>query len=33
MMAVGGWSSYSAIEPYLSEPSESNIIAEMRALQ
>ena len=33
MMAVGGWSSYSAIEPYLTEPSESNIIEEMRALQ
>jgi integrase len=33
MMSVGGWSSYSAIEPYLTEPSESNIITEMRAVQ
>lgn len=33
MMAIGGWSSYAAIEPYLTEPSESNIIEEMRALQ
>jgi integrase len=33
MMAVGGWSSYSAIEPYLTEPSESNIIDEMRVVQ
>lgn len=33
MMAIGGWSSYSAIEPYLTEPSESNIIDEMRAVQ
>lgn len=33
MMAIGGWSSYSAIEPYLTEPSESNIIDEMRAVE
>jgi hypothetical protein len=32
-MAIGGWSSYSAIEPYLTEPSESNIIDEMQAVQ
>jgi hypothetical protein len=25
MMAVGGWSDHSAIEPYLKEPSESRI--------
>jgi len=25
MMAVGGWSSYSAIEPYLNAPTESRI--------
>ncbi len=25
MMAVGGWSSYSAIEPYLAEPTEAKI--------
>ena len=33
MMAVGGWSSYSAIEPYLTEPSVNNIIEEMSAVQ
>jgi integrase len=33
MMAVGGWSSYSAIEPYLTEPSEGNIIDAMRSVQ
>ena len=33
MMAIGGWSSYSAIEPYLTEPSTKNIIEEMRAVQ
>jgi integrase len=33
MMAIGGWSSYSAIEPYLTEPSETNIIEEMTAVQ
>jgi len=30
MMAVGGWSSYSAIEPYLKEPTEARIGAAMR---
>ncbi|TKX87061.1 site-specific integrase [Halorubrum sp. SS5] len=29
MMAIGGWSSYSAIEPYLTEPSEKVIIETM----
>jgi integrase len=29
MMEVGGWGSYDAIEPYLTKPSESNIIDEM----
>ena len=30
MMAVGGWSDYSAIEPYLKEPTESRIGEAMR---
>ncbi|RDI70540.1 site-specific integrase [Halopelagius longus] len=30
MMAVGGWSSYSAIEPYLDAPTEKRIGAAMR---
>jgi site-specific recombinase XerC len=30
MMAVGGWSDYSAIEPYLAEPTERRIGAAMR---
>ena len=30
MMSVGGWSDYSAIEPYLAEPTESRIGAAMR---
>ena len=30
MMAVGGWSDYSAIEPYLKEPTESRIGQAMR---
>jgi site-specific recombinase XerC len=30
MMAVGGWSDYSAIEPYLAEPTEARIGAAMR---
>jgi len=30
VMALGGWSSYDAIEPYLLEPTESNIIETMR---
>lgn len=25
MMAVGGWNDYSAIEPYLAEPTEGRI--------
>lgn len=25
MMSIGGWSDYSAIEPYLAEPTESRI--------
>jgi len=29
VMTIGGWSSYDAIEPYLTRPSESNIIDEM----
>lgn len=31
MMAIGGWSSYSAIEPYLDEPTEGRIGSVMRA--
>jgi len=30
VMALGGWSSYDAIEPYLAAPTESNIISTMR---
>ncbi|WP_255148984.1 site-specific integrase [Halorarius halobius] len=30
MMSIGGWSSYSAIEPYLNEPTESKIGAAVR---
>lgn len=33
MMSIGGWSSYSAIEPYLTEPSEGNIIDAMSSVQ
>jgi integrase len=33
MMAIGGWSSYSAIEPYLTTPSEGNIIDAMTSVQ
>ena len=29
VMSIGGWSSYDAIEPYLTRPSEGNIIDEM----
>jgi integrase len=29
VMALGGWSSYDAIEPYLSAPTEENIIESM----
>jgi len=25
MMSIGGWSDYSAIEPYLAEPTEARI--------
>ena len=28
-MALGGWSSYDAIEPYLAAPTESNIVDSM----
>lgn len=31
MMSIGGWSDYSAIEPYLAEPTESRIGDAMRA--
>jgi integrase len=31
MMAIGGWSDYSAIEPYLAEPTEGRIGEAMRA--
>jgi len=31
MMSVGGWSDYSAIEPYLAEPTETRIGEAMRA--
>lgn len=31
MMAIGGWSSYSAIEPYLDAPTESRIGAAMQS--
>jgi site-specific recombinase XerD len=30
MMAIGGWSDYSAIEPYLAEPTEGRIGEAMR---
>jgi len=30
VMALGGWSSYDAIEPYLAAPTENNIIESMR---
>ena len=30
---IGGWSSYDAIEPYLAEPTEENIINSMSAAQ
>ncbi|WP_255149773.1 site-specific integrase [Halorarius halobius] len=32
VMALGGWSSYDAIEPYLAAPTEENIIRQMRAV-
>jgi integrase len=31
MMSIGGWSDYSAIEPYLAEPTETRIGQAMRA--
>jgi hypothetical protein len=31
-MALGGWSSYDAIEPYLAAPTEENIIDSMSAV-
>jgi hypothetical protein len=31
MMSIGGWSDYSAIEPYLAEPTEKRIGEAMRA--
>jgi len=31
MMSIGGWSDYSAIEPYLAEPTEARIGEAMRA--
>ena len=31
MMAIGGWSDYSAIEPYLTEPTERRIGNAMRS--
>jgi integrase len=33
VMALGGWSSYDAIEPYLTAPTEDNIIANMSAAE
>ena len=33
VMALGGWSSYDAIEPYLAAPSEENIIESMSSAQ
>ena len=32
IMAIGGWPSYSAIEPYSTEPSEKNIIEAMTSV-
>ena len=31
-MALGGWSSYDAIEPYLAAPTEGNIIGSMSSM-
>jgi GH18 family chitinase len=31
MMSIGGWSDYSAIEPYLAEPTETRIGQAMRS--
>lgn len=33
VMDLGGWSSYSAIEPYLAAPSESNILDQLGAIE
>jgi integrase len=33
MMALGGWSSYDAIEPYLAAPTEATIIESMSAVE
>jgi hypothetical protein len=33
VMALGGWSSYDAIEPYLAAPTEANIIESMSAVE
>jgi integrase len=33
VMALGGWNSYDAIEPYLAAPTEENIIAQMEKLR
>jgi hypothetical protein len=33
VMALGGGSSYNAIEPYLAVPTEENIIASMSAVE
>ncbi len=32
-MALGGWSSYDAIEPYLAAPTEANIITSMSEVE
>lgn len=33
VMALGGWNSYNAIEPYLAAPTEDNIIATMSTIE
>ncbi|WP_433634424.1 hypothetical protein [Halomicrococcus sp. NG-SE-24] len=33
VMALGGWSSYDAIEPYLAAPTEANIITSMSEVE
>jgi integrase len=33
VMALGGWNSYDAIEPYLAAPSESNILEQLGAVK
>ena len=32
VMALGGWSSYDAIEPYLTAPTEENVIESMSSI-